>query len=67
MTLKNAALMALVGMLLVTIVLAVGFVISLTGFLRDVVPALSLLASLIRLFGALSLAAFFWVFHKGQN
>ncbi len=67
MTLKNAALLALVGMILLTIVLAVGFIISLTGFLSGVVPAVSLFASLIRLFGALSLAVFFWVFHKGQN
>ena len=66
MTLKNAALLALVGMILLTIVLAVGFIISLTGFLSGVVPAVSLFASLIRLFGALSLAVFFWVFQKGQ-
>jgi len=67
MTLKNAALLALVGMILLTIVLAVGFIISLTGFLSGVVPAVSLFASLIRLFGTLSLVVFFWVFHKGQN
>ncbi len=67
MTLKNAALLALFGMILLTILLAVSFVVSLTGFLGSVVPAMSLLASLIRLFAALSLVVFFYAFHKAQG
>jgi hypothetical protein len=66
MTLKNAALLALVGMILLTIVVGVGFIVSLAGFLHGVVPAISLLASFIRALAALSLAVFFYVFHKGQ-
>ena len=67
MTLKNAALLALIGMILVTIVLAVAFSASLVGFLHGVVPALTFLSSLIRLFGSLSLAVFFWIFQKREN
>jgi uncharacterized membrane-anchored protein len=67
MTLKNAALLALIGMILLTIVVGVGFIVNLTGFLRGVVPAISLLASFIRVFATLSLAVFFWVFHKAQS
>jgi len=66
MTLKSAALLALIGTSLLTIVLAVGFIVSLTGFLHGVVSAISLLASFIRVFATLTLAVFFWVFHKGQ-
>jgi hypothetical protein len=64
MTLKNATLLALVGMILLTILLAAGFIVSVTGFLRGVVSVVAVLSSLIRVFGTLSLAVFFWVFHK---
>ena len=67
MTLKNAALLALIGMVLLTIVVGVGFIVSLAGLLRGVVPMISLLASFIRAFATLSLAVFFWVFHKAQS
>jgi hypothetical protein len=66
MTLKNAALLALVGTGLLMIVAAVSFVVSLAGFLRGVVPAIPLLASFIRVFATLSLAVFFYVFHRAQ-
>ena len=66
MTLKNAALLALIGMILLTILLAAGCIVSVTGFLNGVVSAAAMLSSLIRVFAALSLAVFFYVFHKGQ-
>ena len=52
---------------LLTIVVGVAFIVNLAGFLRGVVPVVSLVASLIRLFATLSLAVFFWVFQKGQS
>jgi hypothetical protein len=67
MTIKNAALLALVGMILLTIVVGVGFIVNLTGFLRGVVPAIPFLASFIRVFASLSLVVFFWVFHRTQS
>ena len=66
MTLKSAALLALVGMILLTILMAVGSIVSLTGFLRGVVSAVAMLSALIRFFAALSLAVFFFFFHKTQ-
>jgi hypothetical protein len=66
MTLKNAALLALVGMILLTILLAAGCIVSVMGFLNGVVSAAAMLASLIRVFAALTLAVFFFVFHKAQ-
>jgi hypothetical protein len=62
----NMALLALVGTILLTVVVGVGFIVSLAGFLRGVVPAISLLASFIRVFATLSLAVFFYVFHRAQ-
>ena len=67
MTLKNAALLALIGIALLTIVVVVGFIVSLVGFLRGAVAAVPLLASFIRVFATLSLAVFFYVFHKVQS
>jgi hypothetical protein len=66
MTLKNAALMALVGTVLLTILLVAGLIISMTGLLRGVVPPIQTLSALIRAFAAVTLAVFFYVFHKAQ-
>jgi len=66
MTLKNAAFLALVGMILLTILLAVGCIVSATGFLNGVVSAAAMLASVIRVFAALTLVVFFFIFHKAQ-
>jgi hypothetical protein len=66
MTLKNAAFLALVGMILLTILLAAGCIVSVTGFLNGVVSAATMLASLIRVFATLTLAVFFFVFNKAQ-
>jgi hypothetical protein len=66
MTLKNAAFLALVGMILLTVLLAAGCIVSVTGFLNGVVSAATMFASLIRVFATLTLAVFFFVFHKAQ-
>jgi hypothetical protein len=66
MTLKNAALLALVGMILLTILLAADCIVSVMGFLGGVVSAAAMLAALIRVFAALTLAVFFYAFHKAQ-
>jgi len=67
MTLKNAALLALIGMVLVTLVLAVHLVIDIGGVLNGVVPAIRLLTSLIHVFASLSVTLFFYVFHRGSS
>jgi hypothetical protein len=66
MRLKSAALLALVGMIFLTSLLAAGCIVSVTGFLRGVVSAVAMLSSLIRVFATLTLAVFFYVFHKAQ-
>ena len=66
MRLKSAALLALVGMIFLTSLLAAGCIVSVTGFLRGVVSAVAMLSSLIRVFATLTLAVFSYVFHKAQ-
>ena len=66
MTLKNAALLALIGTILGTILLVWTFFLDVVNVLRGLVPALTLFSSLIYAFACLSVAVFFYVFHKAQ-
>ena len=66
MNLKTAALLALVGMILLTIVLAVDFINTFLGVMRDLVPALALVRSFIYLIASLGMLAFLYVFHRTQ-
>jgi hypothetical protein len=66
MTLKNAALLALIGTILMTALLLWTFVLTLFNVLRDLVPAVTLFQSFIYAFGCFSVAPFFYVFHRAQ-
>lgn len=67
MSLKNAALLALIGMILLTILLAADFFNAVLGVMRDVVPAIALLRSLIYLLVSMSVTVFLYFFHKTQS
>jgi hypothetical protein len=67
MTLKNAALLALIGTILITILLVWTFVSNLVNVLRGLVPALTLFSSLIYAFACFTVAVFFYVFHRAQS
>ena len=67
MTLKSAALFALIGIALLTVVLAIGFIRDVSGFLAGAVAAMALLKSGIKLLAGLSVAVFLYVFHKAQS
>ena len=67
MTLKNAALLALIGTILMTAVLVWNVVFNLLNLLRGLVPAVMVFESLIYAFGAFSVMAFFFVFHRAQQ
>jgi hypothetical protein len=66
MTLKNAALFALVGMVLLTVLLTVNLVENLSGVLRGFIADVALLASLIEWLASLAVLVFFVVFHRTQ-
>lgn len=67
MKLKNAALFALIGMILLTILLAVGFIRDLLGLAQGAVAAIAPLKSGIHFLASLSVAVFLYVFHQAQS
>jgi hypothetical protein len=67
MTLKNAALLALIGTILMMALLVWTFVFNFLNLLRGLVPAVTLFTSLIYAFGCFSVAVFFYVFHRTQS
>jgi len=67
MTLKKAALLALIGTILVMALLAWDLIVNVLNVGRGLVPAVILFSSLIYAFGAFSVAVFFFVFHKKQS
>ncbi|PYX67788.1 MAG: hypothetical protein DMG78_26910 [Acidobacteria bacterium] len=66
MTLKGAALLALIGTILMTALLLWTFVVTFLNVLGDLVPAVTLLQSFVYAFGCFSVAVFFYVFHRAQ-
>jgi hypothetical protein len=66
MSLKNAALLALIGTLLLTVLLIVGFVTDVLNPSQGLIPAKTALSSLIHSCAALTVTVFFFVFHKAQ-
>ena len=66
MTLKNASLLALIGTILMTALLAWAFVLNVLNVLRDLVPAVTLFSSFFYAFGCFCVAVFFYAFHRAQ-
>jgi len=66
MTLKNAALFALIGTILMTALLVWAFVSNVLNVLRGLVPAVTLFSSFIYAFGCFSVAVFLYVFYRTQ-
>ncbi len=67
MTIKNAALLALIGMILLTALLVGKLIFEILNALRGLVPAAMVLSSFIYVFACLSLTIFFYVFHRAQS
>ena len=67
MTLKNAALLALIGTILMTVLLVWNFVFNFLNLLRGLVPAVTLFSSFIYAFGSFSVMVFFFVSLRAQK
>jgi hypothetical protein len=67
MTLKSAALLALIGTILATLLLVLGFIDDILGVARGVIPEMRLVTSFIYAFAAMSVAVFFYIFHRMQS
>jgi hypothetical protein len=66
MTLRSAAFFAFVGMTLLTVVCAVGFISDISALLAGAIAPMMVLKSLIHLMASLSVAVFLYVFQKTQ-
>jgi hypothetical protein len=66
MTLKNAALLALIGTILMTALLSWTFALTVLNVMRDLAPAITLFSSFVYAFGCFSVALFFYAFHRAQ-
>jgi len=66
MTLKNAALLALVGTILMTVLLVWTFVSNVVNVLRGVDAPVVLFSSFNYAFGCFGVMVFFFVFHRAQ-
>jgi hypothetical protein len=64
MTVKGASFLALIGMLLLTILMAWSFIRTIMAIVDGLLPALAFVRSLIYLFASLAATVFFFVFHR---
>ena len=67
MNLRSAALLALVAMILLTILLIGDFINIMLGVIRNIVPAVMLLRSLIYTLASLGVTLFLWAFYRTQR
>ncbi len=67
MNMKNASALALIGMLVLTVLVAADFIHTCAGILRDVIPMMALLRSLIYLFASITVTVFLFVFNRAQR
>jgi hypothetical protein len=67
MTLKSAALFALVGMILLTVVLALGFIRDISAFTSGAIAANAMVVSLVHLLASLGVTVFLYVFYSKQS
>ncbi|QOY91516.1 hypothetical protein [Paludibaculum fermentans] len=67
MTLKSAAVFALIGMALASFLAAAVFLRDLSGMIGGAVAEVEFVKSSILLLAALSLTVFFFVFHRAQR
>ena len=64
MNVKTSSFLAMIGTILLTCLLVYDFVSDLVNVINGLIPAAKLFSSLICAFASLSVAIFFFVFHK---
>jgi hypothetical protein len=64
MNLKSAAFLALIGTILTTVLLVYNLIFSVLNVMRGLIPLDNLFSTLIYAFASLTVAVFFFVFHK---
>jgi len=64
MSLKNAAFLALIGTILTTLLLVYNLISTIVNVTAGLVPAINIFPLLIYSFASLTVAVFFFVFHR---
>jgi hypothetical protein len=64
MALKDAALLALIGMTFLTVLLVAGLILDIMNVARGLIPATTMLSALVHSFAALAVTVFFYVVRK---
>jgi hypothetical protein len=67
MTLKNAAFLAFLSTLLLSVLLLWRLVMDILNVLQNLIPAVNLISSLLYAFGAVTVTIFFYVFQSNQR
>jgi len=67
MSLKNAAFLALIGMIVLTLLVAVHFIDTVTGIMHNLIPTMALVPATVYLFASLCVLVFFFVFYRAQS
>ena len=67
MTMKTAAMLALIGSFMLSMLLTVDFFNSAVAVVRELIPAMAVLRSLIYLVASVTVTVFFYVFGKAQS
>ena len=67
MSLKSASLLAMIGTLLMTLLVAVHFFNTTLGVVGGIVPAVAIVPCVVYLFGGITTTVFFWVFRRSQG
>jgi hypothetical protein len=67
MSLKQASFLAFIGTLVLSIQQVFDLILDLLSLARGLIPAVTLLTSLIHAFAAVSVAVFFYVYHRAQS
>ena len=67
MTIKNAAFLAFLSTLLLSLLLLWRLVMDILNVMQGLIPAVTVLASLLYAFAAISVTAFFFVFQSNQR
>jgi len=66
MSLKNAAFLATVGMIILTALMLYDLFENVAGILRSLIPAVALFRSAIYAFASITVTVFFFAFYKKQ-
>jgi hypothetical protein len=67
MALKNATLLALIGMIVLTVILLAGLILDILNVSRGLIAPTMMVSALVRSFAAVTVTVFLYVFRRTQS